>query len=174
MRGWAAAMGAILALTASAPALATDADKLLADNYPPESLRLGEEGSVGLRLGIDGSGKLLSCAVSQSSGYARLDHASCDIMLLHVIKLMPPKAVDGRRANSFKEARIDWQLPAGTRRPPVAPPHSPEVELAAAAATITCTTAQRMGSVGLKQKVCLSAADRERAQEYARRNRDAL
>ncbi len=163
-----------LAMLAAAPALATDADKLLADNYPRESLRLGEEGSVGLKLGIDGSGKLLSCTVSKSSGYARLDRASCDVMLIHVIKLVPPKATEGRHAHAVKDAQIDWQLPPGTPRPPVAPPRSPDAELAAAAETITCTTAQRMGSVGLKQKVCLSAADRERAQEYARRNRDAL
>ncbi len=174
MRGFGRALTVALCIAGATPALATDADKLLADNYPPESRRLGEEGSVGLKLVVDGNGKLVSCTVSQTSGYARLDRASCDIMLIHVVRMVPPKAVDGRRGRAVKEAKIDWTLPAGTPRPPVAPPRSPDAELASAAETITCTTAQRMGSLNLKQKVCLSAADRQRAQDYARRNRDAL
>ena len=167
-----AACGALLAL--AAPALATDADQLLRDNYPPESLRLGEEGHVGLKLEIDGAGKLMSCMVSQSSGYARLDRASCDVMLIHVIKLKAPAPTDGRRGNAVRDGAIDWQLPPTTPRPATPPPHSPDTELREAAEKITCAVSARQGSILVKTKVCLSKTDRERQQEYARRNRDAL
>ena len=174
MRGFKRAVLASLLTLIAMPVLATDADQLLKQNYPPESLRLGEEGNVGLKLEVNRAGRLRSCAVTKSSGYARLDRASCDVMLLHVVKLSEPGASDRGRGTAFREAAIDWHLPAGTPRPPALPPKSPAVELADAAEPITCRVSTKQGSILVKQKVCLSARDHERAEDYARANRSAL
>lgn len=164
----------VLALTTASGAFAAEAEALLRDNYPAESLRLGEEGNVGMALEIGTDGKLRSCTVSRTSGYARLDRAACDIMLIHVGKLNAPVDAKGRRITAVREGSIDWRLPPGTPRPAAAPPRSPDVEIAQAAEKITCTVSARQGSLGIKQKVCLTKADRDRANDYARRNRDAL
>ena len=163
----------LAALLLAAPALATDADKLLIDNYPPESLRLGEEGDVGLSMDIGADGKINGCQVARTSGYARLDRAACDIMLLHVTRVNPPTK-DGRRVAAQRDGTIGWRIPAGQPRLNRLPPRSPDTELALAAEKITCAVSPRQGSIGIKQKVCLTRRERDLAQDYARRNRDAL
>lgn len=164
---------AIAALLVAAPALATDAERLLIDNYPPESLRLGEEGTVGVAMNVGADGKIVGCQVAATSGYARLDRAACDIMLLHVTRIGPP-IKDGRAVAGIKEGRIDWRIPAGQPRLNRLPPRSTDDELALAAEKITCSVSARQGSIGIKQKVCLTRRERDLAQDYARRNRDAL
>ena len=164
---------ALTALLLAAPAFATDAGKLLIDNYPPESLRLGEEGDVGLSMDIGANGKINGCQVSKTSGYARLDRAACDLMLLHVTRVSPPTK-DGRRVAAQREGAIGWRIPPGQPRLNRLPPRSPDTELALAAEKITCAVSPRQGSIGIKQKVCLTRRERDQAQDYARRNRDAL
>ena len=164
---------ALAALLFAVPASATDADRLLIDNYPPESLRLGEEGDVGVAMDIGADGKINGCQVSKTSGYARLDRAACDIMLVHVTRVNPPTK-DGRRVAAQREGSIGWRIPAGHARLNRLPPRSPEVDLALAAEKITCAVSARQGSIGIKQKVCLTRRERDLAQDYARRNRDAL
>jgi protein TonB len=45
--------------------------------YPPTSRRLGEQGSVELKLSVLGDGKVGSCGIATSSGFPRLDEAAC-------------------------------------------------------------------------------------------------
>lgn len=51
-----------------------------APNYPPTSRRLGEEGTVVLRVELDEQGKVCAARVSSSSGFARLDDAALTAM----------------------------------------------------------------------------------------------
>lgn len=44
-------------------------------NYPPASRRMGEQGSVKLRLELDETGRITSAKVVESSGHTRLDNA---------------------------------------------------------------------------------------------------
>lgn len=44
-------------------------------NYPPASRRMGEQGSVKLRLELDQTGQITSAKVIESSGHVRLDNA---------------------------------------------------------------------------------------------------
>lgn len=44
-------------------------------NYPPASRRMGEQGSVKLRLELDETGHITSAKVIESSGHTRLDNA---------------------------------------------------------------------------------------------------
>lgn len=49
-----------------------------APRYPPASRRLGEEGTVVLRVELDEQGKVCTARVSSSSGFARLDAAALE------------------------------------------------------------------------------------------------
>ena len=49
-----------------------------APRYPPASRRLGEEGTVILRVELDEQGKVCTARISSSSGFARLDAAALD------------------------------------------------------------------------------------------------
>lgn len=48
----------------------------MAPSYPPTSRRLGEEGTVVLRVELDEQGKVCAARVSGSSGFSRLDEAA--------------------------------------------------------------------------------------------------
>ncbi|WP_404482363.1 energy transducer TonB [Novosphingobium sp. BL-52-GroH] len=47
------------------------------DDYPTADIRAGHTGTVRFRLGIDASGRVTDCTVTQSSGHAGLDAATC-------------------------------------------------------------------------------------------------
>lgn len=49
-------------------------------NYPTRAAREEREGRVGVRVTIDGEGRVSSCTVSSSSGSPDLDEAACDGM----------------------------------------------------------------------------------------------
>src|SRR5215212_10060683 len=64
--------------------------EFLAKNYPPESLRRGEQGRVGFQLTFEADGSLTGCAVTQSSGFPTLDNGTCEMLALSA-KIEPPR-----------------------------------------------------------------------------------
>jgi TonB family protein len=82
----------------------------LAKNYPPESLRRGEQGRVGFQISFDTEGALIGCSVTQSSGFSSLDEGTCE-MLAKSAKIEPTRDADGRRVLSVRSGYIDWKLP---------------------------------------------------------------
>lgn len=72
---------AALIATASAPALAQTPDGVAVKDYPEKSRKLGEEGVVHYQVQISPRGELESCAVTRSSGHARLDAATCQLLV---------------------------------------------------------------------------------------------
>lgn len=50
-------------------------------DYPPASFAAGEEGSVGYRLTVNEQGVATQCEVMRSTGYARLDEATCPAVM---------------------------------------------------------------------------------------------
>lgn len=46
-------------------------------DYPTADIRAGHTGTVRFRLAIDASGRVTDCTITQSSGYAGLDDATC-------------------------------------------------------------------------------------------------
>jgi protein TonB len=73
--------------------LAVACPERAAPAYPAQSRRLGEEGTVVLRVELDESGRVAVARVSRSSGHARLDEA-----VLGVVKSWrcTPALRDGR------------------------------------------------------------------------------
>ena len=51
------------------------------NDYPTESLKAGEQGTVEFKVDVTIDGKPENCVIVKSSGYPRLDKAMCDLFL---------------------------------------------------------------------------------------------
>jgi protein TonB len=62
------------------PATATTSHQVTADDYPPVSIRLQEQGKVAIKYTIAADGSVTDCAVTTTSGKPRLDDAACTMV----------------------------------------------------------------------------------------------
>jgi periplasmic protein TonB len=70
------AIAATTATTAGAPAQELKTSQRVEPTYPPISRRMGEEGTVRLKVLVDERGRPKDVQISQSSGFGRLDQAA--------------------------------------------------------------------------------------------------
>ena len=135
-------------------------------SYPAESLKAGEEGTVFFDAKLNKDGKIYSCVVTESSGYPRLDQATCD-MIVRTARFKLKKQ-DGRRAQRIQSAYIEWKLPPGYAKG--ASPASAEdtSDETLADEKIICKRSYTAGSIIIKKKVCLTQKSWDRAADYAR------
>jgi TonB family protein len=80
------------------------------DDYPLESIRNAEQGTVSVVLRVAADGRLLDCIVARSSGFPALDSQTCRIMWLRV-RFQPARDRYGRPVESALTQRIQWKLP---------------------------------------------------------------
>jgi len=100
-----------LAASATPPrALGSAAEWISAEDYPPASIRRGEEGRVRIALAIDEVGRTRGCTVLESSGHRRLDRAACGALERNA-RFEPARAGDGTPVPSRFERRVVWALP---------------------------------------------------------------
>jgi len=59
---------------------ATTSHAVTADDYPPVSIRLQEQGTVAIKYTINPQGAVNECAVTMTSGKPRLDDAACTMV----------------------------------------------------------------------------------------------
>ncbi|MCY7281042.1 MAG: energy transducer TonB [Sphingomonas bacterium] len=78
-------------------------------DYPAVAARGEATGTVALVMLVDEAGKIASCMVTQSSGYASLDAQSCAILTARA--KFDPVVVDGKPVKSGRTYRIRWALP---------------------------------------------------------------
>ena len=78
-------------------------------DYPAVAARGEATGTVALVMLIDEAGKIASCMVTQSSGYAILDAQSCAILTVRA--KFDPVLADGKPVKSGRTYRIRWALP---------------------------------------------------------------
>jgi len=62
------------------PPVATTSHTVTADDYPPVSIRLQEQGKVAIKYTINTDGGVTECAVTGTSGKPRLDDAACTMV----------------------------------------------------------------------------------------------
>ena len=62
------------------PAQPTTSHAVTADDYPPVSIRLQEQGKVAIKYTIATDGSVTECAVTGPSGKPRLDDAACTMV----------------------------------------------------------------------------------------------
>lgn len=77
-------------------------------DYPAESRRLGEEGSVLLQVLVDPSGRAVDAKVVQSSGFPRLDQAAVEGVKKDYRFI--PGAIDGKPQPMWLTFRFVWKL----------------------------------------------------------------
>jgi protein TonB len=80
------------------------------DDYPAAALRAGDEGKVRYRLEIGTNGRVSACAVTDSSGSAPLDQATCRIVTRRA-RFAPARDGDGNAVPDSREGEIVWRLP---------------------------------------------------------------
>ena len=78
------------------------------DDYPDASRRAEEQGVTRVGYTIDPTGKVSACSVIQSSGSARLDDATCKIIIRRF--RFNPATRDGQPVSENKTQPVRWQL----------------------------------------------------------------
>lgn len=91
------------------------------EDYPAAALRAGHSGTVVARYTIGPDGRVLDCAIAQSSGHESLDSTTC-ILIRRRFRFRPAIDAAGNPAASVYTQRIRWSLPV----PPPPPPAKPE------------------------------------------------
>ncbi|WP_366943593.1 energy transducer TonB [Parasphingopyxis sp.] len=79
-------------------------------DYPAESIRAGESGRVSYRLTIGENGRVSGCDITQSSGYTRLDEATCQLISERG-RFQPALDADGVPTEGPYGASMTWTLP---------------------------------------------------------------
>jgi protein TonB len=78
------------------------------DDFPDASRRAEEQGVTRVSYVIGTDGKVSSCTVTQSSGFARLDDATCKIIMRRF--RFNPATRDGQPVAETKTQPVRWQL----------------------------------------------------------------
>ncbi|MGK6321545.1 energy transducer TonB [Sphingomonas sp. DT-51] len=80
------------------------------DDYPPSSIRAGEQGVVAIAVQVDATGKVSGCSVTASSGYGALDQATCRLYQRRGRFTAALDAAGTPTAATFTD-RVHWVLP---------------------------------------------------------------
>ena len=78
------------------------------DDFPDASRRAEEAGVTRVSYTVDVDGKVSACNVTQSSGFPRLDDATCKIIMRRF--RFNPATRDGRPVQETKTQPVRWQL----------------------------------------------------------------
>jgi len=141
-------------------------------SYPPASLRAGEHGTVGFEVALFKDGRLRSCAVTKSSGFTRLDDATCDM----IVRYAQFNSAEARlNARGMLNGQVRWELPAGLVKA-VPPPATVQqkISLAAKDEGLFCRRTLKVGSLQRSTKLCLTRSDWAKAEEIARKQTEDM
>lgn len=78
------------------------------DDFPDASRRAEEQGVTRVSYVVDPTGKVSSCTVTQSSGFPRLDDATCKIIMRRF--RFNPATRDGQPVSETKNQPVRWRL----------------------------------------------------------------
>lgn len=87
-----------------------------ADDYPTQSLRSEDQGTVSFRLTVDKQGRATGCEITGSSGYSLLDETTCSLMMRRS-RFYPALDDAGDPVGGTWASRIRWQVPQGLDLP---------------------------------------------------------
>ena len=93
------------------------ADWIVVDDYPPEEMRLGHEGTVTFQVAIDEKGAPISCSIRDTSGWPVLDAKAC-LLMLQRGRFKPARDESGAAISSTFNRKAAWTMPAsGSPKP---------------------------------------------------------
>jgi TonB family C-terminal domain len=129
--------------------------------YPPRAKAAGEQGDVEFRADYDKKGSILSCEVTKSSGYKRLDVETCELIVKHA-RFKPELLNNGKRKDGIQLGLVEWRIPGA---PPPEAGKQAELE---APDKIICKKIPRGGSLVIMSKQCLTKREWEFQSDEAR------
>jgi protein TonB len=80
------------------------------NDYPTESLKAGEQGTVEFQVDVGVDGRASNCVVLTSSGFPRLDKATCDVVIRRA-RFKPATDRDGGPAKRVFKSKMNWVIP---------------------------------------------------------------
>jgi periplasmic protein TonB len=107
---------ALIALAAAQPATAAPPPRanlgsyFTYSDYPRESVRNREQGTVSFRVEINPQGRVANCTVTRSSGFPRLDETTCRL-LTERLHYRPARDAAGNPASGTDDGSVTWRLP---------------------------------------------------------------
>jgi len=81
------------------------------DDYPQAAIRNEEQGTTAVRLAIGTDGRVSDCSITQSSGSASLDNATCSVFRRRA-RFTPARDQAGNPIGDSYSQRVKWVLPA--------------------------------------------------------------
>lgn len=111
LRTWGSDPVAFRSIAVRAKATQSPATWVMHTDYPNESMRAGETGTVGVRLSIAADGQVTECKVITSSTFPRLDQQTC-AMLRKRARYEPAQQADGTKIPSMSFMRFRWMIAA--------------------------------------------------------------
>lgn len=82
----------------------------MTSDYPTRDLRDGNQGRVGFSLSIGVDGKVESCVVTRSSGFASLDNKTCELVTRRA-RFNPASDETGAKVAGSYSGTIRWEIP---------------------------------------------------------------
>ena len=128
--------------------------------YPPRALAAGEQGVVRFRVEIDEQGSVRSCKVTATSGYARLDDETCNLMVEHT-RFKPVLDKEGKARDAIHDGMVNWRIPGASATTKVA------AATGKAPDKVVCKRIQKTGSLVARSRVCMTEREWARqAEQY--------
>lgn len=131
--------------------------------YPPRALAKGEQGIVQFRANADDKGNVLSCKVTQSSGFKRLDRETCDLIIDHA-SFRPALDRDGKAREAVHDGYVNWRIPGTT------PATATEVA-SNSTEEVVCKRVNKTGSLVGRSRLCMTEREWIR---YVEQNQDRV
>jgi len=130
--------------------------------YPPRARAAGEQGSVKFRAEVDAKGNVMSCKVTGTSGFRRLDDETCELIVDHAT-FKPTLDGEGKARKAVHEGIVNWLIPGAapaTRTASVGGKSPDEV---------VCKRVSKTGSLVSHSRLCMTRREWVR---YVEQNQD--
>ena len=155
----------ILALAGSAAQSVASIDPVQSKNgefimrqYPPRAKAAGEQGMVRFQADVDAKGNVMSCKVTGTSGYRRLDDETCEMIVGHA-SFKPALDADGKARKATHDGFVNWRLPDASAEA------QPQVAEAKIPDKLVCKRVNKTGSLVAHSRLCLTSRDWDRYAE---------
>ena len=130
--------------------------------YPARALAAGEQGPVRFRAEVGERGNVLSCKVTEGSGFKRLDRETCDLIVDHA-SFKPTLDQAGTARAAVHDGIVNWRIPG-------AAPAATKVAFGGKSPDeIVCKRINKTGSLVSHSRLCLT---RREWSQYADRTQD--
>ncbi len=157
----ASAVAATSALASPGQSVQSKNGEFIFSQYPPRARAAGEQGSVRFRAEVDAKGNPLSCKVTASSGFLRLDDETCEMIIDHAT-FKPTLDSEGKAREAVHDGLVNWRIPGVPAATKVASTgRSPD--------EVVCKRVTKTGSLVSHSRLCMT---RREWVAYAERNQD--